>query len=84
MLTDFYFGAPTRRADDREGLQRLVSELGEIDARKLSTFPLGDLESDAEGSGIVVRVGRYGTYVEDGEGRRANVADDLAAGRADC
>jgi DNA topoisomerase-1 len=25
----------------------------------------------------VVRVGRYGTYVEDEEGRRANVADDL-------
>ena len=28
-------------------------------------------------AGIVVRVGRYGTYVEDEEGRRANVADDL-------
>ena len=70
VLTDFYFGA-----DDREGLQRLVSELGEIDARKLSTFPVGDLESDPDQ--IVVRVGRYGTYVEDAEGRRANVADDL-------
>ncbi len=69
VLTDFYFGA-----DDREGLQRLVSELGEIDARKLSTFPLGGLDSD---SGIAVRVGRYGTYVEDAEGRRANVAEDL-------
>jgi DNA topoisomerase-1 len=80
VLTDFYFGggADTRSGgQDREGLQRLVSELGEIDARKLSTFPLGDLESDAVDSGIVVRVGRYGTYVEDGEGRRANVADDL-------
>jgi DNA topoisomerase-1 len=67
VLTDFYFGGP-----DREGLQRLVSELGEIDARKLSTFPVGDVESP-----IAVRVGRYGTYVEDDEGRRANVADDL-------
>ena len=71
MLTAFYFGA-----DDREGLQRLVSELGEIDARKLSTFPIGDLENSEDG--IVVRVGRYGTYVEDAEGRRANVAEDLA------
>ena len=72
VLTDFYFGS-----DDREGLQRLVSELGEIDARRLSTFELGDL-SDAEPDGpIVVRVGRYGTYVEDAAGRRANVADDL-------
>ncbi len=79
VLTDFYFGSSGRRrpGDDREGLQQLVSELGEIDARKLSTFPLGDLESDAEGSGIAVRVGRYGTYVEDAENRRANVADDL-------
>ncbi len=71
VLTDFYFGG-----DDREGLQRLVSELGEIDARKLSTFPIGDLESTGDNP-IVVRVGRYGTYVEDDQGRRANVADDL-------
>ncbi|MCW2812482.1 MAG: topA [Friedmanniella sp.] len=69
VLTDFYFGSS---GDDHEGLQRLVSELGEIDARKLSTFPVGDLDSD-----IVVRVGRYGTYVEDGEERRANVDDEL-------
>jgi len=68
VLTDFYFGGA-----DREGLQRLVSELGEIDARRLSTFEIGDVESGP----IVVRVGRYGTYVEDTEGRRVNVADDL-------
>jgi DNA topoisomerase I len=72
-LTDFYFGS-----DDREGLHRLVSELGEIDARKLSTFEITDLDSLATASPkIVVRVGRYGTYVEDEDGRRANVADDL-------
>ena len=81
VLTDFYFGAghtadeDATARDDREGLQRLVSELGDIDARKLSTFLIGDLESNP--SGIVVRVGRYGTYVEDDEGRRANVAEDL-------
>jgi DNA topoisomerase-1 len=73
VLTDFYFGS-----DDREGLHRLVSELGEIDARKLSTFEIADLDSLSTGAPkIVVRVGRYGTYVEDEEGRRANVADDL-------
>ena len=43
VLTDFYFGG-----GEREGLQRLVSELGDIDARRLSTFPIGDLESTAE------------------------------------
>ncbi len=73
VLSDFYFGTSgTGSDDDREGLQRLVSELGDIDARKLSTFPVGDIDS-----GISVRVGRYGTYVEDAEERRANVADDL-------
>jgi DNA topoisomerase I len=71
VLTDFYFGS-----DNREGLQRLVSELGEIDGRKLSTFAIGDLETTADNP-IVVRVGRYGTYVEDEQGRRANVAEDL-------
>ena len=71
VLTEFYFGA-----DNEEGLQRLVSELGDIDARKLSTFPIGDLESTGA-EPIVVRVGRYGTYVEDDQGRRANVADEL-------
>ncbi len=80
VLTDFYFGSPAEATDGadaatHEGLQRLVSELGDIDARKLSTFPVGDLETDTDG--IVVRVGRYGTYVEDNEGRRANVDEEL-------
>jgi DNA topoisomerase I len=73
VLTDFYFGS-----DDREGLHRLVTELGEIDARKISTFEIVDPDSLSTGAPkIVVRVGRYGTYVEDEEGRRGNVADDL-------
>ena len=81
VLNDFYFGSPAEAGADggvpagHEGLQQLVSELGDIDARKLSTFPVGDLESDDDG--IVVRVGRYGTYVEDSEGRRANVDEEL-------
>jgi DNA topoisomerase-1 len=73
VLTDFYFGS-----DDREGLHRLVTELGEIDARKISTFEIVDPDALSTGAPkIVVRVGRYGTYVEDEEGRRGNVADDL-------
>ena len=69
VLTAFYFG------DEKtpEGLHTLVSELGDIDARALSTFDLGE--------GVAVRVGRYGTYVEQmdaaGEGRRANVDEGL-------
>ena len=73
VLTDFYFGD-----GNREGLHRLVTELGEIDARKLSTFEIHDPDALETGAPkIVVRVGRFGTYVEDEEGRRANVADDL-------
>ncbi|GAB3438766.1 type I DNA topoisomerase [Phycicoccus ginsengisoli] len=70
------------------GLKQLVEDLGEIDAREISTIPIGD--------GIVVRVGRYGPYVEetvpkgvdaatgemtDGAGdtpRRATITDDIA------
>ena len=63
-LAEFYFGS-----GDVEGLHRLVTELGEIDARELATFPIGD--------GVALRVGRYGPYVETADGTRANVPDDL-------
>lgn len=69
VLQHFYFGS---RSAQQAGLREMVSGLGDIDARALSTFPLAD---DAS---VVVRVGRYGTYVEDADGRRANVADDMA------
>lgn len=67
-LRDFYFGE-----GEDPGLQTLVNDLGEIDARALATFPLDPNNPES----VVVRVGRYGTYVEDAEGHRANVADDL-------
>jgi DNA topoisomerase-1 len=66
-LAEFYFGT-----GDREGLQKAVSELGEIDARELATFPIGPPDA-----GINLRVGRYGPYVEDADGNRGNVPDDL-------
>ncbi|SDP68170.1 DNA topoisomerase-1 [Pedococcus dokdonensis] len=71
-----------------QGLKQLVEDLGEIDAREISTIPIGE--------GIVVRVGRYGPYVEEtvphgvdlstGEmsddaattPRRATINDDIA------
>jgi DNA topoisomerase-1 len=64
VLSRFYFGG-----EGLEGLKELVSELGEIDARELSTFPIDDT--------VAVRVGRYGPYVEDTDGNRANVPEDL-------
>jgi DNA topoisomerase-1 len=69
VLSDFYFGGAGEGAD--EGLRDAVSELGDIDARALSSFPVpGDPD-------ITIRVGRYGTYIETTDGRRANVAEDL-------
>jgi DNA topoisomerase I len=72
-LAEFYYGT-----DDVVGLHQLVNELGDIDAKELATFPVGGPDS-----GIVLRVGRYGPYLEgpDDEGnpvgKRANVPDDL-------
>jgi DNA topoisomerase I len=57
-LRRFYFG------DGDEGLKDLVSDLGGIDAREVSSIVIGN--------GIVVRVGRYGPYLER-DGRRASV-----------
>jgi DNA topoisomerase-1 len=53
-LRRFYFGD---EASSGQGLRELVEDLGEIDAREISTIHLGD--------GMVVRVGRYGPYVEE-------------------
>ncbi|MER6048992.1 type I DNA topoisomerase [Streptomyces sp. NPDC001793] len=86
-LRRFYFGegagageggaadAGNGDGDHLGGLKELVTDLGAIDAREISSFPVG--------SGITLRVGRYGPYVERGEKdeeghQRADVPDDLA------
>ncbi|MBK6885710.1 MAG: type I DNA topoisomerase [Tetrasphaera sp.] len=53
-LSRFYFGD---EASSGEGLRDLVADLGDIDARAISTIDIGD--------GLVVRVGRYGPYLEE-------------------
>ena len=62
-LGRFYFG------DGTNGLHDLVSDLGAIDAREINSLEIGD--------GIVLRVGRYGPYLERGE-QRASVPEELA------
>lgn len=80
-LKRFYFGSEDASevvpadGDHLGGLKELVTDLGAIDAREISSFPVGE--------GIVLRVGRYGPYVERGEKdaeghQRADVPDDLA------
>ena len=61
-LRQFYFGT-----DGEEGLKELVSDIEDIDARDVSSFPLA-------GTDIVVRVGRYGPYLER-DGQRVNVPE---------
>jgi DNA topoisomerase I len=68
-LRRFYFGSDGD-AGNEQGLKSLVSDIGDIDARDVSSFPLAD-------SDIVVRVGRYGPYLER-DGQRVNVPEDLA------
>ena len=63
-LRRFYFG------NGRAGLRTLVSErLDEIDPVEINSIPITD--------GIVVRVGKYGPYLQRGESR-ASVPEDLA------
>ncbi|MHB8642150.1 MAG: type I DNA topoisomerase [Gaiellaceae bacterium] len=64
-LKRFYFGS-----DGDDGLHALVTDqLGEIDAREISSFPISD--------DIVLRVGRYGPYLQRGE-ERVNVPEEIA------
>ncbi|WP_421778751.1 type I DNA topoisomerase [Gardnerella sp. DNF01144] len=91
-LYKFYFGDDAAAAGDsaaandsavagdfamREGLQKQVDQLGEIDAREINTIDIG--------GGLHVRVGRYGPYLEDtknldeeGNARRASIPSTLA------
>ncbi len=78
-LTRFYFGddkasADSHRISAQGGLKKLIAtRLEEIDARGINSIPLFD--------DVVVRVGRYGPYLQQGtaeDGRRASLPDDLA------
>ncbi|MET7914402.1 type I DNA topoisomerase [Streptomyces avermitilis] len=84
-LKRFYFGegagtggaadAGNGDGDHLGGLKELVTDLGAIDAREVSSFPVGN--------DIMLRVGRYGPYIERGEKdsenhQRADVPEDLA------
>jgi DNA topoisomerase-1 len=75
-LTKFYFG----KGDD-PGLHHLVTDhLDEIDARAVNSIAI-------PGSEAVVRVGRYGPYLERGEQRASLAAevvpDELTAAKVD-
>ena len=77
-LRRFYFGDESAAGEglDAVGLKRKVgSGWDEIDARAISSLPLGE---NAEGAPVVARVGRYGPYVQVGDSdERASLPDQL-------
>ncbi|MFB9740353.1 type I DNA topoisomerase [Pseudonocardia sulfidoxydans] len=80
-LNGFYFGAAQGSEGSvarAGGLKKLVGvNLEEIDARVVNSIPMF---TDAEGRDVVVRVGRYGPYLErmvDEASQRANLPEDL-------
>ena len=73
-LQRFYFGG-----EEQQGLRQVLDNIGDIDARELNTFPVGD-------TGAAIRVGKYGPYIEvtnpdaapDEKPRIVNIPVDLA------
>ncbi len=73
VLKRFYFGEK-KEGSIFPGLAPLVAVYGDIDARAMASLPI-------EGHEGIVRVGKYGPYLERGEGetlQRANIPQDLA------
>ncbi|RZQ61617.1 type I DNA topoisomerase [Amycolatopsis suaedae] len=80
-LTKFYFGGDMGvdgSIGRLGGLKKLVEgSVEDIDAREINSIPLF---TDDGGRPVVVRVGRYGPYLErivEGESQRANLPEDL-------
>ncbi len=71
-------GSSTHEASngqEHRGLKaEVAAHLGQIDAREVNSIPIG---TDEDGRQIVVRVGRYGPYLQRGE-ERAGVPEGLA------
>jgi DNA topoisomerase-1 len=81
-LTRFYFGSEQGHEHGLAragGLKRLVDErLSDIDAREVNSLGIAALTGSElpEGGGPVVRIGRYGPYVQEGD-QRASLPEDL-------
>ncbi|HEU5109681.1 MAG TPA: DNA topoisomerase, partial [Micromonosporaceae bacterium] len=88
FLTSFYFGSDVGGDDSiarAGGLKKLVTEnLGAIDARSVNSIPLF---ADDEGRQVVVRVGRYGPYLQrvsaESNGRAADGEEGTTDGNTD-
>ncbi len=70
-----YLGRFWRGNDEHKGLESQVEGLGDIDARAVNSIDIGE--------GIILRVGRYGPYIQElgpegEELHKASVPDDVA------
>ena len=69
-LRSFYFGGEGDGAGERQGLsQRIAAELPEI---AFPSIPVG--EEPETGLPVIVRIGRFGPYLQRGEGGEGNTA----------
>ncbi|WP_448614412.1 type I DNA topoisomerase [Modestobacter sp. URMC 112] len=81
-LTEFYFGGEGGHAGGiaaSGGLKSVIGQrLEEIDARGVNSIPLR--ATAPNGEPVVVRVGRYGPYLQAGgeEGARVSIPEDIA------
>ena len=67
-LTKFFFGT-----DGNPGLEALANDLGAIDAQQINTMKMGE--------DIEIRVGRFGAYIQQGQGENrkfANIPETMA------
>jgi len=67
-LTKFFFGS-----EGNPGLEALAADLGAIDAQQINTMKMGQ--------DIEIRVGRFGAYIQQGEGdnrKFANIPETMA------
>ena len=81
-LKDFYFGASAGAGDlspptSMAGLKPLLEDkTGQIDARAVNTFPVEAPAEFADAEPLVVRVGKFGPYVQQGE-KTGTLPEDL-------
>ena len=74
-LKEFYFGEPV--VSGMSGLKPLLTDKTEqIDARAVNTFPIGTPAEFGDAEPIVVRVGKFGPYVQQGE-KTGTLPEDL-------
>jgi DNA topoisomerase-1 len=82
-LQEFYFGDDVNELEAAPGgigLKPLISQkVTEIDPRNACSYSLEKFDAEQVASGqdkVVVRIGRYGPYIEQGE-RRASIPEDM-------